>query len=95
MRGLEGEIGNLSAMVAEAETRISGLAIESLRLQDRRREDAITRLRDLGFSRIELQERRLSLRERIARLDVKAPVSASCSRPRGGGAVRRAGPPSR
>jgi hypothetical protein len=32
--------------------------IESLRLQDRRREDAITQLRDLGFSMIELQERR-------------------------------------
>lgn len=71
---LEGEIGNLTALVAEAETRISGLAIESLRLADQRREDAITRLRDLGFSRIELQERRISLRERIARLDVRAPV---------------------
>jgi HlyD family type I secretion membrane fusion protein len=72
---LQGEIGNLTALVAEAETRISGLAIESLRLEERRREEAITRLRDLGFSRIELQERRISLRERIARLDVRAPVS--------------------
>jgi HlyD family type I secretion membrane fusion protein len=71
---LEGEIGRLQAMVAEAETRISALGIESLRLVDRRREDAITRLRDLGLSRIELQERRLSLLERIARLDVRAPV---------------------
>jgi HlyD family type I secretion membrane fusion protein len=68
-------------MVAEAETRISALGIESLRLVDRRREDAITRLRDLGFSRIELQERRLSLLERIARLDVRAPVRA-CLSPR-------------
>jgi HlyD family secretion protein len=72
---LQGEIGNFTALVAEAETRISGLAIESLRLEERRREEAITRLRDLGFSRIELQERRISLRERIARLDVRAPVS--------------------
>ncbi|RMA42336.1 HlyD family type I secretion periplasmic adaptor subunit [Rhodophyticola porphyridii] len=71
---LQGEIGNLTALVAEAETRISGLVIESLRLADQRREEAITRLRDLGFSRIELQERRISLRERIARLDVRAPV---------------------
>jgi HlyD family type I secretion membrane fusion protein len=71
---LEGEIGNLRAMVAEAETRISALEIESLRLVDSRREEAITRLRDLGFSRIELQERRLSLLEQIARLDVRAPV---------------------
>jgi HlyD family type I secretion membrane fusion protein len=72
---LDGELGNLTAGVAEAETRISALAIESLRLTDRRREEAITRLRDLGFSRIELQERRLSLLERIARLDVRAPIS--------------------
>jgi HlyD family secretion protein len=72
---LQGEIGNLTALVAEAGTRISGLAIESLRLADRRREEAITELRDLGFSRIELQERRLSLLEQIARLDVRAPVS--------------------
>jgi HlyD family type I secretion membrane fusion protein len=72
---LEGEIGNLIAMIAEAETRISGLVIEGLRLVDLRREEAITRLRDLGFGRIELQERRLAVMERIARLDIRAPVA--------------------
>lgn len=72
---LQGEIGNLTALVAEAETRVSTLSIESLRLGERRREEAITRLRDLGVSRIELQQRRISLRERIARLAVRAPVS--------------------
>lgn len=72
---LEGEIGNLAAMIAEAGTRISALSIESLRLVDRQREEAIAQLRDLGFNRMELQERRISLRERIARLDVRAPVS--------------------
>jgi HlyD family secretion protein len=72
---IEGEIGNLMAMRAEAETRISALAIESLRLADERREAAITELRDLGFSQIELRQRRLSLLERLARLDVRAPVS--------------------
>jgi HlyD family type I secretion membrane fusion protein len=72
---LQGELGNLTAMVAEAETRISGLDIEILRLEEGRREDAISQLRDLGLSEIELLERRLSLVERIARLDVRAPVS--------------------
>lgn len=72
---LQGEIGNLTALVAEAETRISSLVISSLRLEDARREEAITRLRDFGYSRIELQERLISLRERIARLDIRAPVS--------------------
>lgn len=72
---LEGEIGRLIAAVAEARTRVSQLEIEGIRLVDRRREDAITRLRDLRYSEIELQERRISLTERLARLDVRAPMA--------------------
>ena len=72
---LQGELGNLTSLVAEAETRISGLVIEALRIDQARVEDAITQLRDLGLSEIELLERRLSLIERISRLDVRAPVS--------------------
>ena len=72
---LLGEIGALTARAAEAETRKSAIAIESLKLADRRREEAITRLRDIGYTQIELEERRLSLTERIARLDVRAPVA--------------------
>lgn len=72
---LLGEIGNLQSSIAEAQTRISALAIESLQLDSRRSEEAISRLRDIGYTRIELEERRISLTERIARLDVRAPVS--------------------
>ncbi len=72
---LAGEIGGLTARSAEAEARIAAIDIESLKLVDRRREEAIARLRDLRFTQIELEERRLSLIERIARLDVRAPVS--------------------
>jgi HlyD family secretion protein len=72
---LQGEIGRLISASAEAETRISSLEIESLKLGERRREEAITRLRDLQYSEIELQERRLSLVERLARLDVRSPVA--------------------
>ncbi|HKK52292.1 MAG TPA: HlyD family type I secretion periplasmic adaptor subunit, partial [Myxococcota bacterium] len=72
---LEGEIGRLMAAIAEAETRVSELEIQSLRLVDSRREEAITRLRDLQYSEIELVERRISLMERLARLDIRAPVS--------------------
>ena len=75
--GLEGDIGRLTAQVAEARTRQSSLTIEALKLTDSRREDAITRLRDLQYSEIELEERRLSLTERLARLDVKAPASGT------------------
>jgi len=72
---LNGEIGRLMSAIAEAETRISELEIKSLRLVGNRREEAITRLRDLQYSEIELVERRISLIERLARLDVRAPVS--------------------
>jgi len=72
---LKGEIGRLIAAIAESETRISELEMESLRLVERRREEAITELRDLQLSENELAERRISLLERLSRLDVRAPVS--------------------
>lgn len=74
---LEGEIGNLTALVAEARSRQSTLTIEGLKLLDARRENAISELRDLGFSEIELQERRLGLTERLNRLDLRAPVEGT------------------
>jgi HlyD family secretion protein len=74
---LEGEMGRLVSAVAEAKTRISGLAIEIVGLADLRREESISRLRDLLYSEIELEERRVSLTERLARLDVRAPVSGT------------------
>jgi len=74
---LEGDLGELEASKAEAETRIAALAIEILRLSERRREDAITELREIGLTEIELFERRASLAERIARLDVVAPATGT------------------
>lgn len=74
---LEGEIGQLASVAAEARTRIAALDIESLRIADRRREDAISELRDLQFSEFELEERRINLGERLSRLDVRAPVGGT------------------
>jgi HlyD family secretion protein len=74
---LEGEIGSLVANVAEARTRISTLEIERLGLYEQRREEAISRLRDLRFNEVELEERRLGLLERLSRLDVRAPVAGT------------------
>ncbi len=72
---LEGEIGSLTARVAEARAQISGLEIQRLALFDQRREEAISRLRDLGYNELELVEKRLGLIERLSRLDVRAPVA--------------------
>ncbi len=74
---LLGDIGRLEASVAEAETRITALGIERLRQGDKRREDAITTLQDLKYQEIELEERRISLLERLDRLDVRAPVAGT------------------
>ena len=76
MARLKGDVGptRLNSEIAEARTRTSGLEIEIVKLGERRREAAITRLRDLQYSEIELAERRIRLAESLARLDVRAPV---------------------
>lgn len=72
---LQGSIGELTASRAEALGRVTEIEIEVLKLGTRRREEAITQLRDLEYNVVELVERRLSLGERLARLEIKAPVS--------------------
>jgi HlyD family secretion protein len=74
---LEGEIGRLASIIAEARTRIAGLDIESLRAVDKRREEAIAELRDLQVTGFELEQRHLDLAERLSRLDVRAPVAGT------------------
>jgi HlyD family secretion protein len=74
---LEGLRGELIAAEGEAEGRITEIGIEILRLDTRLREEAQTALRDIEAREIELAERRRSLRDRIARLDVRAPVAGT------------------
>lgn len=72
---LQGTLGELKATEAQAEGRITEIDIEIIKLGTRQREEAITRLRDLQYRELELAEQRRSLQERLARLDIKAPVS--------------------
>jgi HlyD family secretion protein len=74
---LEGQIGGFVSRIAEAETRISELELQILRLADARREEAIEQLRDIAFRERELLERRSSLMEQLGRLDIVAPVSGT------------------
>ncbi|CUH98706.1 HlyD family type I secretion periplasmic adaptor subunit [Leisingera aquaemixtae] len=72
---LEGQLGELVAAEAQAEGRITEIDIEILKLATGQREEAITRLRDLRTQEVELAETRRSLRQRLERLDITAPVS--------------------
>ncbi len=75
LAALTGDRGELIAGRAQAAGRGTELELEILRLAAQRREEANTQLRDLGPTALELAERRRALVERIARLEVRAPVS--------------------
>ena len=72
---LEGQLGELVASQAQSEGRITEIDIEVLKLATGRREDAISRLRDLRYQELELVETRRSLQQRLSRLEITAPVS--------------------
>jgi HlyD family secretion protein len=72
---LTGQMGELTAQKAQAAGRITEIELEMLRLKSRRREEAISRLRDLKARELELRERRRALLEQLDRLDIRAPVS--------------------
>lgn len=72
---LLGNAGELASSRAQAEGRATEVELEILRLAAVRREEANTQLRDVGPQELELAERRRALTERIARLDIRAPVS--------------------
>ena len=72
---LQGNMGELASSRAQAEGRATEVELEILRLGAVRREEANTQLRDIGPQELESAERRRALTERIARLDIRAPVS--------------------
>ena len=72
---LDGRRGELIASGAQALERITEIDIEILKLETTRREDAITRLRDLQVRELELAEQRRALLGQLNRLDIRAPVS--------------------
>ncbi|MCP5072548.1 MAG: HlyD family type I secretion periplasmic adaptor subunit [Rhodobacteraceae bacterium] len=72
---LLGSVGELEASIARGGAQIVETDIQILQLKSRRREEAITTLRDLGYSEIELAERKISLDETLSRMDIRAPMS--------------------
>lgn len=72
---MEGSVGELTATKAASEGRATEVQLEILRLQAVRREEANTQLRELGPQTLEMAERRRALLEKVARLEIRAPVS--------------------
>lgn len=71
---LQGTEGQVVASLAENRGKIAEIEVERVRLASEMREKAITELRELEFREIELRERRRDLIDRIAKLDLRAPV---------------------
>lgn len=72
---LLGSVGELTATAAQAAERMTEIEIQILGLSSTRREEAITRLRDLQYNELELSERHRTLTRQLERLDIRAPVS--------------------
>lgn len=72
---LQGEAGQLIGQIASLKGQISEIDIELLRMGATMLEEAIAESRELGFRELELKERRLSLREQLKRLDIRAPMN--------------------
>ena len=72
---LQGSVGKLEASIARGQAQKIETDIQILQLTNRRREEAITALRDLGYNEIELSERLISLDETLSRMDIRAPMS--------------------
>jgi len=80
---LQGRVGELTAQAAQAAERMTEIEIQVLGLASARREEAISRLRDLQFNQLELAERRQTLLRQLDR--------AGYPRAGGGGCLRDAG----
>jgi HlyD family secretion protein len=72
---LGGQAGELAAARAQSESRVTEIEVEILSRAALRREEAHHDLRDTSYRALELAERRRALTEKVARLDIKAPVS--------------------
>ncbi|MBM7070288.1 HlyD family type I secretion periplasmic adaptor subunit [Actibacterium sp. 188UL27-1] len=70
---LDGQIGNIVAQRAEAQSQIAQVKIQLTGLDVTRREDLITQLRDLRFRELELAQQRVELERRLDELDLRAP----------------------
>ncbi len=73
--GIAGSIGEIEARIAQTRSRVTEIELAVLQLRTARREQAIGELRELRVNEETLAERERDLSRRIARMDLRAPVS--------------------
>ena len=72
---LQGQIGELTATIAEAAGRRAEIEIQILQTSTQRQERAITEVRDIQFQENQVREQLVAVRERLDRLDIRAPIA--------------------
>lgn len=71
----QGQAGQLAAQIAELKGQAAANDISILQLGTKRREDAVTQLRDIEAKEVELSEKELADRDTLSRLEIRAPVA--------------------
>lgn len=75
LANLQGQVGQLTAQIAELRGQISSNSISILQLTTKRREEAVTQLRDIQAKALDLVEQELALKDTLSRLVIRAPVA--------------------
>lgn len=73
--GVTGRIAEAAAAIARTEEQVTEVGLQISALFTRRREEAMAELRDIGPAMLELSETRRALLDRIARLELRAPIN--------------------
>ena len=74
-KNLEGESGATAATIARVKGRIAELEIQILQIDSRRIEEAEKEVRGVSADENEVRERLASVRQRLGRMEVRAPVT--------------------
>ena len=72
-----GEAGRLAAAVAEAEARVSETKLQILQLDEQKRSDVTSELRETEAKLTELNERRVVARDELTKTTIRAPQSGT------------------
>jgi HlyD family secretion protein len=74
---LDGEVGELQASKAAAESKIGEVKLQIIQIDEEIRTQALTELREAESKVSELQERRIAASSRLGRMSIKAPITGT------------------